>query len=284
MSGMDLPMKIVMDVSGRTMSASEVEAASKHVAVVSGFNNVHHLARGSGVPSASQNVKSFPESGHCCGRAVKPQHKTHLSSYKNVFAAKKMIAKEPIVVNRHGFNGACKKVALSGTETVLDLFVNDGDMPATDRGFELFISPTMKRLDRNRTIRSYGIKDGANIYLLPVNIPKGFEPLEESLRKIRRMEHQQMIFDGLVVNAVDDSELSVDTAEAGALLVHGPTPPARDSKIAAVIAAKASVFAYNIVKKKYNYDMNNWMMVSKADHQSDNIKYDDDSDTDSDYY
>ena len=199
MSGMDVSAEIIMDVSGRAMSVAEVEAASKHVAVVGGFNNVHHLASGSGAPTASQNGKSFPGRGHKCGRAVKPQHNRNLSSYNNFFAAKQRIAKESIVVNRHGLCG-CKKVALSGTETVLDLFVYDG-FPATECGFELFISPTMKRLDRNRTIRSYGIKDGANIYLLPVNKPKKFEPLEESLKKIRVMEHQQMLLDGIVMSA-----------------------------------------------------------------------------------
>jgi hypothetical protein len=65
--------------------------------------------------------------------------------------------------------------------------------------FELFISPTMKRLDRTRSIGSYEIQEGATIYLLPVNAPKEFEPLEDSIRKIWMMEHQQMILDGLEV-------------------------------------------------------------------------------------
>lgn len=103
--------------------------------------------------------------------------------------AQQSIANETIVVNMHGLTGL-KKVVISGTETILDLFNVD---PVTGY-FELFLSPTMKRLDRARTIGSYGIKDGANIYLLPVNRPKKFEPLEESLRKIWTMEHQQMIW------------------------------------------------------------------------------------------
>ena len=94
------------------------------------------------------------------------------------------IAKDKIVVNRHGIIGF-KKVVLSSTATILDLF-NFDPVPGY---FELFLFPTMKRLDRTRTIGSYGIKDGANIYLLPVNRPKKFEPLEESLRKIWMMEH-----------------------------------------------------------------------------------------------
>ena len=53
----------------------------------------------------------------------------------------------------------------------------------------------MKRLVRTRTIGSYGIKDGANIYLVPVNNPNKFEPLEESLKKISVMEREQMLLD-----------------------------------------------------------------------------------------
>ena len=223
MSGMDVPSGIIMDVSGRAMSVAEVEAASKHVDVVGGFNNVHHLARGSGAPTASQNGKSFPGRGHKCGRAVKPQmldEDNYTPSQKAFFAAMRRNGKKEsveeevstIVVNRHGLCG-CKKVALSGTETVLDLFVYDG-FPATECGFELFISPTMKRLDRTRTIRSYGIKDGANIYLLPVNKPKKFEPLEESLKKIRVMEYQQMLLDGIVISAAcEEYELTVDSTD-----------------------------------------------------------------------
>jgi hypothetical protein len=103
-----------------------------------------------------------------------------------------------VCVNRWGLTG-CNKVYLNETDTILDLFVDDG-FSANDRSFELFISPTMKRLDRTRTIGSYGIKDNANIYVLPVNTPKPFEPLEESLMKIVRMEYQQQLLDEIAMS------------------------------------------------------------------------------------
>tara|TARA_Y100000591_G_C21774073_1_gene667212 strand:- start:294 stop:872 length:579 start_codon:yes stop_codon:yes gene_type:complete len=102
---------------------------------------------------------------------------------------------DEFVINYYMIDGSTsREVIVKGTDTVADLFYLTG-LGIRELGFELFISPTMKRLVRTSTLASNDIKEGSHIYVLPVNKPKNFESIEESLRKIREMElmeHCQM--------------------------------------------------------------------------------------------